>query len=84
VGTELRGHEFRYSKVLEWRGSEADMVFGMRRGTGFAGDRDGIRSKRVFATCTHIHALGVPGWAPALVANARAYRDGSPIRFRED
>jgi cobyrinic acid a,c-diamide synthase len=79
VGTELRGHEFRYSKVLEWRGEPADMVFGMKRGTGFAGNRDGIRHKRVFATYTHIHALGVPGWAPALVANARAYRDGKPI-----
>lgn len=79
VGTELRGHEFRYSKVLEWRGNAADMVFGMRRGTGFAGDRDGIRYKRVFATYTHIHALGVPGWAPALVANARAFRDGMPL-----
>lgn len=78
VGTELRGHEFRYSKVLEWRGDAADLVFGMRRGTGFAGDRDGIRYKRVFATYTHIHALGVPGWAPALVANARGFRDGVP------
>lgn len=82
VGTELRGHEFRYSKVLEWRGEVADMVFGMKRGTGFAGNRDGIRYKRVFATYTHIHALGVPGWAPALVANARAYRDGEPIEAR--
>lgn len=79
VGTELRGHEFRYSKVLEWRGDAADMVFGMRRGTGFVGNRDGLRYKRVLATYTHIHALGVPAWAPALVANARAYRDGAPI-----
>lgn len=79
VGTELRGHEFRYSKVLEWRGDAADMVFGMRRGTGFVGSRDGLRYKRVLATYTHIHALGVPAWAPALVANARAYRDGAPV-----
>jgi cobyrinic acid a,c-diamide synthase len=79
VGTELRGHEFRYSKVLEWRGDAADMVFGMRRGTGFVGNRDGLRYKRVLATYTHIHALGVPAWAPALVANARAYRDGAPV-----
>ena len=84
VGMELRGHEFRYSKVLEWRGEVADMVFGMKRGAGFAGNRDGIRHKRVFATYTHIHALGVPGWAPALVANARAYRDGEPIELMRD
>lgn len=74
VGTEIRGHEFRYSRVLEWRGSDCDMVFRMKRGTGFANRRDGISYKNVFATYTHIHALGVPAWAKTLVANATAYK----------
>ncbi len=74
VGTEIRGHEFRYSHVLEWRGSEQDMVFGMKRGTGFLNNRDGISYKNVFATYTHIHALGVPSWAKVLTARAVTYR----------
>ena len=46
----------------------------MRRGVGIHGDRDGIVFKNVLATYTHIHALGNPGWAPAMVRNAHAYR----------
>lgn len=75
VGAEIRGHEFRYSRVLEWRGSDADMAFEMKRGTGFANRRDGISYKNVFATYTHIHALGVPAWATAMVANARSHQN---------
>jgi cobyrinic acid a,c-diamide synthase len=73
-GMEVRGHEFRYSKVLEWRGSDDDMAFTMKRGTGFINKRDGIFYKNVFATYTHIHALGLPSWAEAMVSNALAYK----------
>jgi len=74
VGAEVRGHEFHYSRVLRWSGSESDFVFRMQRGVGIHGDRDGIVHKNVLATYTHIHALGNPGWASALVRNAVAYR----------
>jgi cobyrinic acid a,c-diamide synthase len=74
VGAEVRGHEFHYSRVLRWSGSESDFVFKMQRGAGIHGDRDGIVHKNVLATYTHIHALGNPGWASALVRNAVAYR----------
>lgn len=74
AGTEIRGHEFRYSRVLEWRGNEKDLVFFMKRGKGFLNGRDGISYKNVFATYTHIHALGVPEWAPSLIANAKIWR----------
>lgn len=74
VGTEIRGHEFRYSTVKEWRGTDADMVFDTRRGTGFHNRRDGIRYKNVLASYTHLHALGIPSWAEAMVRNARAFR----------
>ncbi|MFW5854503.1 MAG: cobyrinate a,c-diamide synthase [Thermodesulfobacteriota bacterium] len=74
MGTEIRGHEFRYSKVLEWRGRADDMVLRMRRGIGFIDRRDGITYKNVFATYTHIHALGMPTWAESMVANAAAHR----------
>jgi cobyrinic acid a,c-diamide synthase len=74
VGAEVRGHEFHYSRVLKWTGEDRDLVFRMRRGVGIHGDRDGIRHKNVLATYTHIHALGNPGWAGALVTNAMEYR----------
>jgi len=74
VGAEVRGHEFHYSRVLRWSGSEGEFVFKMQRGAGIHGDRDGIVHKNVLATYTHIHALGNPGWASALVRNAVAYR----------
>lgn len=75
VGTEIRGHEFRYSKVLEWRGLDQDMVFATQRGTGFHNHRDGICYKNVLAAYTHLHALGTPEWAGALVRNALAFRN---------
>ena len=74
VGTELRGHEFHYSRIIRWEGSDADLALGMQRGVGFANRRDGISYKNVLALYTHIHALGTPQWAPALVAAARAWQ----------
>ena len=74
VGAEIRGHEFHYSKVLQWSGDEKDLVFRMQRGVGITRDKDGICYKNVLATYTHIHALGTPHWARALVRNAIAYQ----------
>lgn len=74
VGTQLKGHEFHYSRVIDWRGDDKDLVFAMKRGTGFIKKRDGIRYKNVLATYTHIHALGVPSWAEAMVRNAMYYK----------
>ena len=42
----------------------------MERGTGIFKDRDGALYKNVLATYTHLHALGTPEWARALVRNA--------------
>jgi cobyrinic acid a,c-diamide synthase len=74
VGTEIRGHEFHYSRVRHWSGKEKDLVFRMQRGVGITRDKDGIRYKNVLATYTHIHALGTPNWARAIVRNAIAYQ----------
>ncbi len=73
-GTELKGHEFRYSTVIEWRGKDKDMVFSTTRGTGFANLRDGISYKNVLASYTHLHALSTPSWAPALVKLAHSFK----------
>jgi cobyrinic acid a,c-diamide synthase len=74
IGAEIRGHEFHYSRVLHWMGDEKDLVFRMQRGVGITRDKDGICYKNVLATYTHIHALGTPHWARALVRNAFAYK----------
>lgn len=76
VGTELRGHEFHYSNVLEWRGSRRATVFAMRKGKGVIDKRDGICYRNVLATYTHVHALGTPQWAEVLVAMARRRKGG--------
>ncbi len=73
-GTEIKGHEFRYSRVEEWGGEAGQLALRMERGVGFVGGRDGLVFKNVLALYTHIHALGTPNWAPALVAKAREYR----------
>lgn len=74
VGTVIKGHEFHYSKVLEWRGGDQEMVFAMEKGRGIRNNRDGICFKNVFATYTHIHSLGMPRWAETLVHLARGQR----------
>jgi cobyrinic acid a,c-diamide synthase len=79
-GTELRGHEFHYSRVLTCSAAASDFTFRMQRGAGIHGGRDGIVYKNVLATYTHIHALGTPGWAGALVRHAVAYRSGKDGR----
>ncbi len=70
VGSLIRGHEFRYSTVESWPGRAEELAFAMRRGTGFSTGRDGLCRDNVLALYTHIHALGTPQWAPALVAAA--------------
>ena len=46
----------------------------MTRGTGVCGHRDGFVYQNVLATYTHLHALGSPDWAPALVRQAREHQ----------
>ena len=75
IGTEIRGHEFHYSRVLHWTGDDRDLVFRMQRGVGITEDKDGICYKNVLATYTHIHSLGTPQWAEALINNAIAYKN---------
>lgn len=72
-GTLLRGHEFHYSTVEKLDTGGQDLVFAMERGNGIHQGRDGLCRNNVLATYTHIHALGTPQWAPALVRQARLF-----------
>jgi len=73
-GTRLKGHEFHYSRLHPEPGPEACLAFTMTRGAGICGHRDGFVYKNVLATYTHLHALGAPDWAPALVRQAREHQ----------
>ncbi|MBW2020749.1 MAG: cobyrinate a,c-diamide synthase [Deltaproteobacteria bacterium] len=77
-GVQVRGHEFHYSKVLSWQGNPEDLAFRMTRGIGFAGKRDGIFYKNTLATYSHVHALGTPSWAEAMVETAALYQHPLP------
>ena len=73
VGTQVRGHEFRYSVVHDWQGESGDLVLAMERGTGFAEKRDGLVHKNVLALYTHVLASATPEWATGFLAAARRH-----------
>ncbi|MFN2356530.1 MAG: cobyrinate a,c-diamide synthase [Desulfotignum sp.] len=74
IGDVLKGHEFRYSKILKIDFQDHEMAFTMERGKGILDKKDGFFKNNTFGTYTHIHALGSVSWAPSLVANARTYK----------
>lgn len=78
-GEILKGHEFRYSKILSIDYTETDMAFKMERGKGIVDKLDGLFRDNTFGTYTHIHALGSASWAPALINKARAYKAKGPV-----
>jgi cobyrinic acid a,c-diamide synthase len=70
-GTEIKGHEFRYSTILDWQGKADQLVLEMIRGQGFSNGRDGLTYNNVLALYTHIHAQGTPEWAESFVRRCR-------------
>ncbi|MBU1196305.1 MAG: cobyrinate a,c-diamide synthase [Proteobacteria bacterium] len=73
-GEILKGHEFRYSSVLDIDYQDFEMAFKMERGKGILNKKDGFFKNNTFGTYTHIHALGSHSWAPSLVRKAAAYK----------
>nr|WP_026176887.1 cobyrinate a,c-diamide synthase [Desulfurispora thermophila] len=72
-GTILRGHEFHHSRLVNLEEGQARFALRVTRGKGIDGLHDGLVYKNVLACYLHLHALTVPGWAPALVERARRY-----------
>ncbi len=68
VGLTLRGHEFHYSRLSKL--NNLKFAYQVKRGRGINGKVDAIIYKNVLAAYTHLHALGVPQWAEALVSLA--------------
>lgn len=74
-GEIIRGHEFRYSTILDIDYKPDEMAFKMERGKGIIDKLDGFCRKNVFATYTHIHALTTPLWAEGLIKKALQYKE---------
>ena len=74
-GEEIKGHEFRYSKILSWPGDSGDLALTMQRGVGFVDGKDGLVYKNVLALYSHVHAVATPQWAGSLVARAREFKE---------
>jgi len=74
AGVNIRGHEFHHSKIVSLNERQIRFAFRMNRGTGVDGMRDGLCRKQILASYTHIHALGTPQWADALIIRADEYR----------
>jgi cobyrinic acid a,c-diamide synthase len=71
-GRRLRGHEFHHSRLTF--STTPQYACSVMRGHGVNGRSDGFISNNLFAAYMHVHALGVPGWAPAFAARAEEYR----------
>lgn len=79
VGTTISGHEFHYCRILSQREENTYTAFSVRKGTGINGHREGLCRKNILAGFTHLHALGTPGWAGAIIDRARQYRNENQI-----
>lgn len=78
VGREIIGHEFHYSRPVNYNPDEVKLVMKVKRGYGFDRGWDGLAVHNVLATYTHLHALGETGWAEALVDLAVQYKARQP------
>jgi cobyrinic acid a,c-diamide synthase len=74
TGCVLKGHEFHYSRVTSIEENSIHLAFKVKRGQGILHGMDGIWYNNVFATYTHLHALGSPEWADGMIACATAYK----------
>jgi cobyrinic acid a,c-diamide synthase len=90
IGTRISGHEFHYCRIISRKEDDIHTAFSVLKGTGMDGQRDGLCRKNILAGFTHLHALGTPEWAEALISTARRYRSvrkneaAFPPLIRED
>jgi len=75
VGAELKGHEFHYSRPVMRRPQDINPVFAVRRGRGLDGQKDGLCTKNLLATYTHLHAGGNALWGRSLFRAALRYKN---------
>lgn len=79
VGEVLRGHEFHYSRPLQYGPlTDIQTIFRIRRGRGIDGRRDGLLKKNLLATYSHLHAGGTSLWGEGFLGAAYRMRSGIP------
>ncbi len=71
AGTQLRGHEFHYSKI---EGTGLTPAYNLCKSGSNAGHRDGHVTGNLLATYLHIHFAGSPGAARGLLESCASYR----------
>jgi cobyrinic acid a,c-diamide synthase len=78
IGTRLRGHEFHYSRVIDF--GKLNTAFDVSRGVGLGNGRDGIVIHRVLASYLHIHSLASPDWVRWLLNAAMEHKQEKDSR----
>lgn len=73
-GEIIKGHEFRYSHIIDIDYHEDDMAFEMIRGKGIIDKKDGFCKNNVLGTYTHVLSSCIPSWAISIVNRAVSYR----------
>ncbi|MBI3599434.1 MAG: hydrogenobyrinic acid a,c-diamide synthase (glutamine-hydrolyzing) [Nitrospinae bacterium] len=75
TGSEIKGHEFHYSRVRNL--GDVKFLYKVIRGKGIDGSNDGIIYKNVIASYSHLHTMGAPQWAEgfveAIISNKKMY-----------
>jgi cobyrinic acid a,c-diamide synthase len=79
-GAVLRGHEFHHSKLSGI--NDLQCAMSIKRGYGINGIFDGVVYKNMFASYTHLHALGTPEWADAFASSARGCKSNEELRIK--
>jgi cobyrinic acid a,c-diamide synthase len=70
--TEIRAHEFHYSRLNPV--PPGPYGFHVHRGTGIGGAMDGIMVRHSMGTYMHQHALANPSWGMSMVRAAGKYK----------
>jgi cobyrinic acid a,c-diamide synthase len=76
-GSVIKGHEFHYSRIAAAH-EPGITACAVRRGTGCGQGRDACIRNNVWASYTHLHALGTPEWARGLLVAAARYASSRP------
>ncbi|HLZ20146.1 MAG TPA: hypothetical protein VKO67_11045, partial [Smithellaceae bacterium] len=74
VGRTLMGHEFHYCRIVSKDDYDTRTACYVLRGGGIGNRREGMCKNNILAGFTHLHALGTPEWAGAMIDAAQAYR----------
>ena len=83
LGLRILGHEFHYSCPVNVKENVISLALKLEKGHGFAQKMDGVVYRNVFGAYTHLHVLGQPLWAEALIRAALRYKEGNRGDLRE-